>query len=160
MESTINKSYAKTTLVNGDVAITYNYITLANIIIWIAGAFVIGAVAANTHYILLFGFIEFTSGFFTLIGFVGVPAWIAGYWIYIKYQREQLFITPGIGLKFGRNNLPFDQIESIGVFQHEKGGYVYADAQGTRVKVTKMLKVATANAIDFEIRKLSGCRWS
>lgn len=160
MESTINQSYAKTNLENGEVAITYNYITFTNIIVWVAGAFIIGAISANTHYLLLFGFIELTSGFFTLLGFVGVPAWIVGYWIYIKYQREHIFVVPNVGLRLGNNQLPFNQMDSIGVVQINNGGYVYADSQGTRVKLTKTIKKPIANAIDHEIRKLSGCRWS
>ena len=145
MESTINKSYAKTKLANGEVSIAYNYIALSNIIILVFGAFIIAAISANIYPPLMF---------------LSVPAWIAGYWVYIKSQRECIFIVPNVGLKFGKDQLPFNQISSIGVYQLNNSGYVYAESQGTRVKVTKKIKAATANAIDFEIRQLSGCKWS
>lgn len=160
MKSTIKQSYAKTNLANGDVALTYRYITLTNIMVWILGAFLIGAISANTRYYLLFDTIELTNIFFSLLGFVGVPVWIAGYYIYIKLQREHIFVTPNVGVRFGRNTLPFKDISTIGVYQRGNGGYVFADTQGTRVKISKMIEKATANSLDYEIRQLSGCSWS
>lgn len=148
MKSTVQKSYEKNTLPNGEIEISFKkYPTPINVIILIGGCFILGAFFANSRSL-------------GLLGWVVVPAYFIAYRMYLGSRVDKIFVTPNIGIRFNKDQLPFAELNTIGVNGGQDSAIIYAVSNGTEVNITRMLPRSLAEAIQGEIMQLSGKKWS
>lgn len=82
-----------------------------------------------------------------------------------NFQKSTVIIKPNVGLIFFGKQLPFSEIQTIATLnettsRNAKGtAYVYANAGGQKVKITKYVPLELAEAIVNEIKQASGISW-
>lgn len=106
----------------------------------------------------------FPAGIAILWNILAFALWI---WSVRKFnfQKSILTIKPNSGLVFAGKQLPFSDIQTIGTLnetttRNAKGtAYVYANACGQKVRITKYMPLELAEAIATEIKQASGFSW-
>lgn len=78
-------------------------------------------------------------------------------------RNTNLTIHPKSGLAWGHHQLPFSDISAIGISSDAgdagRVSYVYAQTGGRMVKLTGYMPKARAEAIQDDIKQLSGAAW-
>lgn len=80
------------------------------------------------------------------------------------FTRDQIVVRPNVGLVVSGKNLPFKEIDQIGTIDYvgassNKAAFVYANTQGTQVKLSRQISLPLAEAVATEIRQASGLTW-
>lgn len=101
-------------------------------------------------------------GGFVILG-SAIVTFVFGYRA-ISNKRSSITIRPKEGLLFEGNQLPFKDIQSIGVLgitnaQGAEGAYVTATSHGNEIRMIGSLPRAVANAMAEQIRTDSGLSW-
>ena len=94
----------------------------------------------------------------------------AAFWVWsvrkFNIRKTSFLIKPNEGLIFSGKQLPFDDIQTIGTInettaRNVKGtAYVYANTNGTQVKITEYIPLELAEELAREIKNSSGRVWS
>ena len=146
LKSTIQKSFEKKSLQNGEVEISFQKPSPFMFFSMFAGIFIIGAIFANSYQ-------------FGWLGWFVVPGYIFGCYSYLKSRKEKIFVIPRVGIKFGKDQLPFNEMNKIGVKFQNNFARVYAVSNGTEVNLTSWVQEELANALQKEIMTTSEITW-
>jgi uncharacterized membrane protein YjgN (DUF898 family) len=148
LKSTINKSYEKNALPNGDVEISYKYNSVAkNFAVLIGCFFALMPMMSEDIVVIALDFLLIASFIFMYI-----KSW--------RFTEKSIIVVPNVGLKFNSQQIPLSEINSIGCNGNSEVGYVYATSNGTKIDITPRLHRSLAEAIKKEIMQLSGAIWS
>jgi hypothetical protein len=171
MESSFKKGYDKTVNADGSIAISLE-------------GKVRGAAKSTGHPLLLiiifvvcavftFNIAEKISprivlGFFVAWTCLSVGSWFIIYLIFksLTTKKTSLVIKPNEGVIFDGNQLPFADIQKIGINHQttnsnlDGNAQVFASSHGNNINITGWLPLALAEAVADEIKKSSGVSWA
>lgn len=80
-------------------------------------------------------------------------------------KKTNIVIKPSEGIIFNGKQLPFSDIQTIGVAHQtttsnvDGNAQVYANSDGTNIEITGWLPLALAEAVAGDIKKSSGMNW-
>jgi len=82
----------------------------------------------------------------------------------LSNRKRTISITPFAGMSWSRQSLPFSDMDSVGIETHGDGdgfsSFLYVETGGRKVKLTRFMPAARAQAIRQEIKSLSGQHWA
>lgn len=148
MKSTINKSYEKNALPNGDVEISYKYNSAAKNFAVLIGCFFALLPLMSENIVVI------------ALDLLFIPSFIFMYIKFWRFTEKSIIVVPNVGLKFNSQQIPLNEINSIGCNGGSEEAYVYATSNGTKIDITPRLRRSLAEAIQKEIMQLSGATWS
>lgn len=171
MESSFKKAFERTQNLDGSIELSANskrlgglptLLVLAMVPLSLAPAFLVLAIVDSISK----RFIDLDH-MGPLGGFIILASAVVTYWYgygAISNKRSSITIRPKDGLLFDGKQLPFKDIQSIGVLgitnvQGAEGAYVTATSHGNEIRMIGSLPRAVANAIAEQIRADSGLSW-
>ena len=167
MESSFKKTYERNVLSDGTIEITHKQVRIppsaatafflvATIILLPTSCAITGAFWGYEHKQSNAGW-----SFATVVLYVVLIFAISRL---LGVGTNHLLIKPNIGVVINGKNLPYADIQTIGVNTivngNKKGdSYAYADSHGTKIPLTKHVSASLANAISEEVKNASGHSW-
>ena len=107
------------------------------------------------------------GGFLFTWSVLAFGSWFACYFLFKKSQAKNvdILVKPSEGLMFEGQQLPFKDIQTVGVSHQtthnnlDGNAQVYAASHGSNINLTGWMPLALAEAVASEIKQSSGMGW-
>ena len=172
MESSFKKGYDKIVNADGSISISVKgksrgAAKTSGYPVFFIIAFIFCAIVSINIVDSIMGRNPNMTVFLFLSALMSIGSWFGVYFIFksLTNKTTNIVIKPAEGLILNGKQLPFGDIQTIGVSHQTTGvnlegnAQVYAYSHGNNIEITGWLPLALAEAVAGDIKKSSGMNW-